>query len=289
MRYEIKLNITYDYSNLSDHARVLLRLLPTNGAYQTVTEHHLEISPPPDERRENIDFFGNAVCTVAWHRPIQSTSFTLIARVERDSPTDDDHSSALNDLAESLVFCGIDPASPQHFRSPSPRIRSNTEIRDYARAATATAGSTREAVRILGEQLHEDFVFDSAATDVLTPPEVAFAARRGVCQDFAQIMICGLREIGIPAAYVSGYLRTTPPPGEERLEGVDAMHAWVAAWCGPKQGWVEYDPTNKQWAWEDYITAAIGRDYADVAPVKGAIRTTGPQDGRHTVDVVSLD
>ncbi|WP_435258532.1 transglutaminase family protein [Thioclava sp. FR2] len=289
MRYEIQLNITYDYSNPSDHARVLLRLLPTNGPHQTVIKHLLTISPTPDERRESFDFFGNAVCSVAWHSPIQNTSFTLLAAVERGAPSDEDCSTPLNDLGNTLVFCGIDPTSPQHFRHPSPRIASNTEIRDYAKVATSSVTSTREAIRLLGEQLYEDFVFDSAATEVSTPPEVAFAARRGVCQDFAQIMICGLREIGIPAAYVSGYLRTTPPPGEERLEGVDAMHAWVAAWCGPEQGWVEYDPTNKQWAGDDYIAAAIGRDYSDVAPVKGALRTTGSQDGRHTVDVVPLE
>lgn len=288
MRYEIRLNINYDYATPSDHARVVLRLLPMNGPHQTLAGHRLTILPPPDERHEGQDFFGNTVWRLAWHHPIQKAGFSLLAEVERGTPSVEDRSLPLSDLAEAVLKAGIDPKSPQHFRSPSPRISSDTNIRDYAISATSGAITAREAVQRLGRRIHDDFVFDARATQVSTPPEVAFAARRGVCQDFAQIMICGLRELGIPAAYVSGYLRTTPPPGMARLEGVDAMHAWVAAWCGPEQGWVEYDPTNAQWAGNDYVGAAFGRDYSDVAPVKGAIRTTGPQDGRHSVDVVPL-
>ena len=102
-------------------------------------------------------------------------------------------------------------------------------------------------------------------------------------------MVAGLRAVGIPAGYVSGFLRTYPPPGQPRLAGVDALHAWVMAWAGPVQGWVEYDPTNAQWAGEDYITVAMGRDYADAAPVKGAIRTAGGQESAQAVDVIPLD
>jgi transglutaminase-like putative cysteine protease len=140
----------------------------------------------------------------------------------------------------------------------------------------------------LGEALHEELRFDADATTVDTPVEEAFTARHGVCQDFAHIMIGCLREVGIPAAYVSGFLRTEPPPGCERLEGADAMHAWVRAWCGPTLGWVEYDPTNGVTVANDHIVVAHGRDYSDVAPVRGVLRTAGAQQSAQYVDVIPL-
>ena len=162
-------------------------------------------------------------------------------------------------------------------------------ITEFTRKALPAGASARAAIEAVGQALHKTMTYDPEATDVATPPADAFAARRGVCQDYAQIMVAGLRAVGIPAGYVSGFLRTYPPPGQPRLEGVDAMHAWVMAWAGPVQGWVEYDPTNAQWAGEDYITVAMGRDYADAAPVKGAMRTAGGQDSTQAVDVIPLD
>ena len=116
----------------------------------------------------------------------------------------------------------------------------------------------------------------------------AFALRRGVCQDFSHVMIAGLRGLGIPAGYVSGFLRTIPPPGKERLEGADAMHAWVKVWCGLEAGWQEFDPTNGMRASNDHITVGYGRDYADVAPIVGVLKTTGSQTGEQAVDVIPV-
>ena len=130
--------------------------------------------------------------------------------------------------------------------------------------------------------------FDPEATTVDTPPAEAFARRHGVCQDFAQVMIACLRGVGIPAGYVSGFLRTNPPPGQPRLEGADAMHAWVRAWCGWQTGWIEFDPTNAIPAGTDHIVVARGRDYGDVAPVKGVLRIAGEQKTEHAVDVVPV-
>jgi transglutaminase-like putative cysteine protease len=119
-----------------------------------------------------------------------------------------------------------------------------------------------------------------------TPATEAFAKQRGVCQDFSHIMIACLRGIGIPAGYVSGFLRTLPPPGKPKLEGADAMHAWVHAWCGDAAGWVEFDPTNDCFVGADHIVVARGRDYSDVAPIKGAMRIAGDQKSRQAVDVI---
>ena len=131
--------------------------------------------------------------------------------------------------------------------------------------------------------------FDNTATEVDTMPAEAFAMKRGVCQDFAHIMILGLQALGIPAAYVSGYLRTLPPEGGVKLEGVDAMHAWVRAWCGVSQGWIEYDPTNATLIGSDHIVVGYGRDYTDMAPIKGQLRSSGGQVGSQAVDVSVVD
>ena len=126
------------------------------------------------------------------------------------------------------------------------------------------------------------------ATTVATHASDAFKLKRGVCQDFSHVMIAGLRGLGIPAGYVSGFLRTIPPPGKERLEGADAMHAWVRAWCGREVGWIEFDPTNDMLASNDHITVGYGRDYSDVAPIVGVLRTTGSQTGEQAVDVIPV-
>ncbi len=130
--------------------------------------------------------------------------------------------------------------------------------------------------------------YDPDATEVDTPMADAFMARHGVCQDFSHIMISGLRSLGIPAGYVSGFLRTMPPPGKPRLEGADAMHAWVRAWCGADAGWIEYDPTNAISAGQDHIVVARGRDYSDVSPIKGVLRASGRQHTDLSVDVIPL-
>ena len=289
MRYDIVLTIDYSYAIASDQVRNILRLMPRDGPGQQVEAAQLTIDPAPGERRDGWDFFGNAVSAVAWHHPVQKITFSVTARASRAAAPLADLSPLLADLPGQIAMTDLGPRSPQHFLAPSPRIAPVTEITDFASALVPPGASVRAAVQAVGHALYQAMRYDPEATDVGTTPAQAFAARHGVCQDFAQIMIAGLRALGSPAGYVSGFLRTYPPPGQPRLAGVDAMHAWVAAWAGPTQGWIEFDPTNDQWAGEDYITVAIGRDYADVAPVRGAIRTAGAQESTQAVDVIPLD
>ncbi len=289
MRYDIRLTIDYRYQAASDHVRNLLRLLPSDGPNQRVSARLLTISPPPDERRDDVDFFGNATVAVVWHQPIDTITLQLRAQAERRTQPLVDLSLGLDAVLAQAGQGGIGATAPLHFLAPSPRITPDPGITAFTRATMAPEISARAAVEAVGRALHKAMTYDAEATEVTTTPLEAFTLRRGVCQDFAQIMIAGLRAVGLPAAYVSGFLRTYPPKGQPRLEGVDAMHAWVAVWCGAAQGWVEYDPTNAQWAGEDYITVAMGRDYADVAPVKGAIRTAGGQDSTQAVDVIPLE
>lgn len=287
MLYDIRLTMDYRYSAASDQVRNVLRLLPADAPDQTVQRRVLTISPAPDLRRDGVDFFGNLTTTIAWHRPVAEVTYALHAQAHRH-PVQGGFPTGYDQLERVLDDTALDAGAPWHFRAPSPRIGAVAEIAEFARAMLDPSASLAEVIEAVGLAVHCHMTFDADATDVLTPPERAFAARRGVCQDFAQIMIAALRGIGVPAGYVSGFLRTNPPPGKPRLEGVDAMHAWVMAWAGPGQGWLDYDPTNAQWAGLDYITVARGRDYADAAPLRGAIRTSGGQETGHTVDVIPL-
>ena len=140
----------------------------------------------------------------------------------------------------------------------------------------------------LMRRIKADFVYEIGATTASTTPPMSFALRRGVCQDFAHIMISGMRGLGLPVAYVSGYLRTVRSPGEARLEGADAMHAWVLAWCGEEAGWRGLDPTNAIAAGDDHVVLAVGRDYADVAPIDGVIYAAGGQRLKVAVSVTPV-
>ncbi|WP_348520810.1 transglutaminase-like domain-containing protein [Algicella marina] len=179
----------------------------------------------------------------------------------------------------------LGPNSPMHYLGPSPRLTPNSEISAFAAGQVLSSDSAASTAVRLGRALHDEITFDATATTVDTDPLEAFRLRRGVCQDISHIMIIGLRSLGIPAAYVSGYLRTLPPEGGVRLEGADAMHAWVSAWCGANQGWIEYDPTNATLVGADHIVVGYGRDYGDVSPVIGHLRASGGQRSSQSVDV----
>jgi transglutaminase-like putative cysteine protease len=139
------------------------------------------------------------------------------------------------------------------------------------------------------QRINRDFAYDAKATEISTPLLEVFEKRRGVCQDFAHVMIAGLRGLGLPAAYVSGYLRTTPPPGRPRLQGADATHAWVSVWCGSDLGWLGFDPTNDLVIGNDHVVLAVGRDYTDVSPVDGVIVGSRKQKLAVAVDVIPAE
>lgn len=292
MLYDIRLRMDYGFEQPTGGGRHQLRLLPAEiPGVQRLISSRISVRPQPVERSVFTDFFGNQVTDVAIPAGQDEIGFIASARVERlAQPAEADLSPHLSALAAELAGCrDLGPESPHHFLGRSPRIRPLHEVTRYAAEAVAGARTARDAVEAFGLALHRDMAFDPEATTVDTPPEEAFAARSGVCQDFAQVMIAGLRGLGVPAGYVSGYLRTMPPPGKARLEGADAMHAWVRAWCGPSAGWIEYDPTNAMVAGLDHVVVAHGRDYGDAAPVAGILRLAGEQTSHQAVDVVARD
>ncbi|MAQ46827.1 MAG: transglutaminase [Confluentimicrobium sp.] len=291
MHYDLRLEISYRYDSPASNGRHLLRLMPLAlPGEQTVLHGALDISPRPDERHDRRDFFGNATTEIAFRQPVEDLVLSLSARVRRMALAPSlDLSPDLDRLARDLTAIdALGPDAPHHFRAASPRVALSPKMTAYARDQLAPGMTTLQIVTRIGRALHRDMRFEAGATDVHTPPLAAFTARRGVCQDFSHIMIACLRGVGIPAGYVSGFLRTIPPEGQPRLEGADAMHAWVRAWCGPDNGWVQYDPTNDLLVGADHIVTALGRDYADVAPVRGVLRTSGGQDSGQKVDVLPL-
>lgn len=291
MLYDIKLTISYDYERLADGGRHLLRLQPLNiDGEQRVVSNFLSVTPLPSERTDRVDFFGNTVVEVSYGDAHPDMVCLVRARVDRiQTPPTFDISTPLDRIAEEAVgIASLAPDRPCHFIGASPRVAAHPAMTEYARSQLQPGMSTMEAVCAIGAALYRDMEFDPVATTAETPALEAFERRRGVCQDFTHIMIACLRGISVPAGYVSGFLRTLPPEGAPRLEGSDAMHAWVRAWCGHEFGWLEYDPTNTVVVGSDHIVVARGRDYSDVNPVNGAMRTSGDQSSSQAVDVIPL-
>ena len=214
---------------------------------------------------------------------------TAVSRVRVDRPPAPAESPPWDGVAaEALRVDSLGPDSPAAGLYPSRRIPLFDEAAAYARTSFASGRPVYEAALELASRIRSDFVYDPEATEVSTPAPAAFEQRRGVCQDFANIMIAALRGLALPALYVSGYIRTIPPPGKMRLAGADASHAWAALWCGSALGWIGFDPTNAMSVRNDHIEIARGRDYSDASPIESMVLSSGSHDLEVTVDVIPL-
>jgi transglutaminase-like putative cysteine protease len=278
--YDVKQTTTCSYASPVAHARHVLRLTPVPRDGQRVHVSALQIVPEPAHRREGQDFFGNRLTWIEIEEPHETLTVKLMARVAVDAlvepaPLTTPAWEAVRE--EAFATSDIGPLSPAHFLFPSRIVSLDPEIRDYIRQSFAPDRPVLDAAIELIGRMKSDITYEIGATTVTTTPPMSFALRRGVCQDFAHIMISGLRGVGLPAAYVSGYLRTLPRKDATRLQGADAMHAWVLLWCGSAIGWIGLDPTNAVLASEEHVTLAIGRDYTDVAPMDGVILGSGGQ------------
>ncbi|MFY9896881.1 MAG: transglutaminase family protein [Xanthobacteraceae bacterium] len=280
MIYDVRQTTICSYASPVAHARHVLRLTPVHRHGQRVQVAALQIVPEPLHRREGQDFFGNRLTWIEIEEPHETLAVKMAARVAVDAldeplPLTTPAWEAVRE--EAFAASGIGPLSPTHFLYPSRLVSLDPEIRDYTRDSFPPGRPVLDAAIELNDRFKSDIAYEIGATTVTTTPPMSFALRRGVCQDFAHIMISGLRGIGLPAGYVSGYLRTLPRPDATRLQGVDAMHAWVLLWCGSATGWMGLDPTNAVFASEEHVMLAIGRDYTDVAPIDGVIVGSGEQ------------
>lgn len=290
MLYDIRLSIRYDYGRPVTGGRHLLRVVPRTLPGQRVMVSSVHVSPFPDERDEGCDFFGNATTALGLRQPHSDLDVVMRARVEVKRPAAGlDISPSPDGLAAEIAGVhSLRADAPHHFRGPTARLPVVEAIASYANQSLSPGRSVRQVVEDLGRRIHGDFAYDPDATLVDTPIAEAFALKRGVCQDFAHIMIAACHSLGIPAGYVSGFIRTIPPPGKERLEGADAMHAWIRAWCGRESGWIEFDPTNNIPANDDHIVVAHGRDYLDATPFIGVLQAGGRHRTTQAVDVVAV-
>ncbi len=292
MIYRIRQKTAYHYASSVPVARHTLRLTPVSTPEQRVISSSIAVEPAPRDRIETEDFFGNHIVQIELEAPHQTLVIASACEVEVAGPPPIDPESGLTwERVGAAALASLDPGprSPVHHLYPSRLVPPLVEIRDYTADCFAAGRPIAAAALDLAWRIKDEFAYDPTATDVTTPTAEAFALRRGVCQDFAHVMIAGLRGLGLPAAYVSGYLRTVPRDGGPRLEGSDATHAWVAVWCGPEIGWRGFDPTNGVATGVDHVMLAMGRDYADVSPVDGVIWASGGHTLTVSVDVMPVE
>ncbi len=287
MLYKVSHRTTYKYVSsvsVGDHVACLK---PRSFANNQLLRNTLLIQPTPVTLTERTDYFGNTLCFFTVQQPhrelvVESRSEVL---VEHSMGAPSRASLAWEESTRSLAGGSFPEAlGACQFQFESPRIRLRPEFAAYALESFTPQRPMREALRELTARIHADFRFDAKVTTVRTPIEEVFEKRRGVCQDFAHVQIACLRSIHVAARYVSGYLRTYPPPGRPRLIGADASHAWVSAFCRGA-GWLDMDPTNDVAPTDGHVTVAWGRDYGDVSPLRGIILGGGGHTLKVEVDM----
>jgi len=299
-RYTVHHETRYAYTAPVSQSWQLARLTPRMLPWQRVLAHSVQIDPPADERRDELDSFGNMVTHFGLHGAHRMLRVRMECLVEVTARPSVDLAAFARSQAQSMgtmtqsqdaigtplsweaVRDAIrrepqqDDLVPASMCEPTPLVPLSEGARQYASKSFARGRAWLEAVSELMRRIHDDFEFEPGATTISTSVDEVLYQRSGVCQDFAHLMLACLRGMGLPARYVSGYLLTDPPPGMPRLMGVDASHAWVAAYS-PQHGWVEFDPTNDQLADARYITLTWGADFADVVPLRGVIYGGGDQ------------
>ncbi|QTN31621.1 transglutaminase family protein [Akkermansiaceae bacterium] len=288
MRYKVTHRTRYVYEGVVTVSHHLARLAPRFLPGQRCPWHVIEIVPEPVGRSRHNDVYGNVTtyfeCEGA-HGELEVTARSLVEVLPtaRPEPSSTPPWETIRDAA------GADKLTPGTeagaFRFSSPMVPLGDEFAGYANADFPPGRPILEAASALMNRIHREFDFNPAATDVATPVAEVLQKKAGVCQDFAHVMLACLRSLGLPARYVSGYLETLPPPGQKRLTGADASHAWVSIFCGETAGWIDADPTNDLLPGERHITVAWGRDFSDVSPLRGVTLGAGGQSLTVEVDV----
>jgi transglutaminase-like putative cysteine protease len=290
--YDIRHVTSYSYETQVSFARCSLRLEPRSGDGQQLVSHNVEIRPRPADRTVRHDFFGTHTESIVIETPHRSLRIDSRSRVSvsRSAPGRGAESPAwerVRDVAFESTSLG--PESPIGYVFASSLVPVQRPVTSYAGLSFPPGRGILAGAVDLMHRIRTEFKYDPKATVISTPLAEVFEKRHGVCQDFAHVMIAGLRGLGLPAAYVSGYLRTIPPPGKPRLQGADATHAWVSLWCGEGLGWVGFDPTNDILVENDHIVLAVGRDFSDVSPVDGIIVGSRKQKLAVAVDVLLVE
>lgn len=288
MRYHITHKTLYSYNEAVTLCHNEAHLIPRTDSNQICLSNEILIEPPPSVYQVRSDFFGNQVCYFSIQTPHKTLSVLSRSEVEVQ------RSASLNSLANSLPWetarqllresLDLAVLEAREFVMDSPFVVVNRALNEYAFPSFTPYRPIIEAARDLMERIFTEFNYDPDVTTVVTPLSEVLEHKHGVCQDFAHLMIGCVRSMGLSARYVSGYLETLPPPGQQKLQGSDASHAWMGVYV-PNCGWVDFDPTNNQIPSDQHITTAWGRDYSDVTPLKGIIFGGGQHILNVSVDV----
>jgi transglutaminase-like putative cysteine protease len=287
MKYRISHQTRYQYAEPVSLCHSVVHLKPRQGHYQRCLLSQLRVDPWPAVNREHEDFFGNRVNYFSIQQPHEALEVTAVSEVEVMRPNVPDLSRTpawerVRDLLGDREHPRL--ATKQIYTLPSPQIPLDAVARAFAAVSFTPGRPLLEATCDLMARIYTEFAYDPHFTTIATPIAEVMEHRRGVCQDFAHVAIAGLRGLGLAARYVSGYLETLPPPGQAKLQGSDASHAWFAVLV-PELGWVDFDPTNNLIPGDQHITTALGRDFHDVTPMRGIFYGGGSHELTVAVDV----
>ncbi|MDE2563628.1 MAG: transglutaminase family protein [Sphingomonadales bacterium] len=289
MKYAVRHRSKLSYQAPVSDARLNLRLRPVEWPGQVLLSQSLTIDPPPAAIRRTTGPYLTNLDAASFACEVRDLTVESRFEITVDPPPPANQVPAIAEVrSEALVSRDLSVLSPAPYLFGSRIAALDRAITDWAAPLLDPARDVMRGALDVAHAIHEQFAYVPGKTTSATLPHEAFAARSGVCQDFAHVMIVALRGHGIPAGYVSGYLRTLPPPGKPRLVGADAMHAWIAVWAGSRIGWVGVDPTNDCAARDSHIVVAMGRDYADVAPIDGVFIGSAPQRIAVAVDVEEI-
>ena len=282
MIYDVRHRTVFGYEQSVSVSQHVLHLRPRDTTSQAVHDYRLEVTPEPTSHTQASDYFGNTTEFLSIHEPHNNLVVEANSVVEVAAPEVYDAAASVS--WESLV-AQLRAGPPEvidalQYCFESPYIEGDADVHAFATASFAAQRPIVEAVMELTSRIFDEFEYQGGVSDVSTPVSQVLAMRKGVCQDFAHLQIAAVRSMGLAARYVSGYLMTHPPEGQEKLIGSDASHAWLSVWCGDA-GWIDFDPTNRLIPRDEHITVAWGRDYGDVSPVNGFI----VGGGHHTVTV----
>jgi transglutaminase-like putative cysteine protease len=290
VRYRVEHETAYVHAGGVSTSQHVAYLTPRVLAYQVVRSHDLVIEPPAASHVKRVDYFGNAVDQFTILTPYKEMRVVGQSEVEVSTtePPEVEASAPWETVRDALVYRhGAAYEENVEFSYPSPYVSTSPELAAYALQSFSPARPLVAAAVDLMHRINREFVFDSGATTIATPVMQVLTNRRGVCQDFAHLQVGCLRSLGLPARYVSGYLVTHPVPGQPRLVGADASHAWLAVWC-PRLGWVNLDPTNDVLPSQRHVTLAWGRDYGDISPLRGILLGGGEHTLKVAVNVTPL-
>ncbi len=284
MRYRVSHTSRYGYGTPVDLAAHMVHLRPRPRPFQAIISERLVISPEPARQRDGVDYFGNLVTWLFLdlpHADFQVTAESVVD-VEFPKPPAPDLTLPWEKVVEATL--STEAWRETEYRFGTAMAPLDAATRAYAETSFPPGRPVLEGLIDLTNRIYRQFRFRSGVTTISTPVSQVVQRREGVCQDFSHVMISALRGLGLPARYVSGYIRTRPPPGQPRRQGADQSHAWVGAWMGPEHGWVDLDPTNGVVVKDEHVLLGWGRDYNDVSPVRGVILGSGG-DHRLTVSV----